>query len=228
MRRSQINQIMQRAEQFISECGFILPPFAHWTPDEWRLKGPEVSEIVENGLGWDVTDFGSGDFYRRGLFLFTIRNGHHARPGSKPYAEKIMVAEENQVTPMHFHWSKTEDIINRGEGRLIIQLYRATPDEKLDEKTDVIVSMDGVQYKFPAGAKVELLPGASITLTPRLYHSFWGAEGRVLVGEVSAVNDDNRDNRFYSPQGRFPSIEEDAAPLHLLVGDYPSYYQVGR
>ena len=69
-----------------------------------------------------------------------------------------------------------------------------------------------------------LSPGESITLPPRLYHKFWGAEARVLVGEVSLVNDDQNDNRFYEPIGRFPAIEEDEEPLHLLVTDYPRDY----
>ncbi len=68
-----------------------------------------------------------------------------------------------------------------------------------------------------------LSPGESITLPSRLYHEFWGAGSRVLVGEVSLVNDDRTDNRFYEPVGRFPEIEEDESPLHLLVGDYPRY-----
>ena len=50
--------------------------------------------------------------------------------------------------------------------------------------------------------------------------------GKVLVGEVSKVNDDVNDNRFLKPTGRFPEIEEDEPPLHLLVGDYAKYYQL--
>ena len=226
MKRSEINQIMQSADAFIQSCGFLLPPFAYWTPDEWAQKGPEVEEIPGNGLGWDVTDFGSGNFDKRGLFLFTIRNGKHNDPHSKPYAEKIMVVEENQVTPMHFHWSKSEDIINRGGGDLVIQLFQATADDRLDENGVVTVSTDGVRREVAAGTILELKPGESITLTPRLYHSFWGKGGRVLVGEVSAVNDDVHDNRFLLPGGRFPKIEEDVAPLYLLVGDYEHYYKI--
>ena len=30
------------------------------------------------------------------------------------------------------------------------------------------------------------------------------------------VNDDTKDNRFYKPVGRFPEIEEDEPPIHLL------------
>ena len=225
MKRSEINSIMRSAEKFIVDSGFALPPFARWTPDEWRTKGPEVREIADHGLGWDVTDFGSGHFLQCGLFLFTLRNGNHADSTAKTYAEKIMVVEEGQVTPMHFHWKKTEDIINRGGGRLAIQLYAATRDEDLDKAAPVHVSMDGVVHKLKAGATVELAKGESITLTPRLYHTFWGVKGSVLVGEVSSVNDDATDNRFHRPAGRFPAVEEDELPLHLLVSDYPRYYR---
>jgi D-lyxose ketol-isomerase len=42
----------------------------------------------------------------------------------------------------------------------------------------------------------------------------------LLLGEVSMVNDDHNDNFFEEKLGRFPIIEEDEKPLHLLVGDY--------
>ncbi len=83
-------------------------------------------------MGWDITDFGSGDYEKIGLFLFTIRNGRQAdlkRMRGKLYAEKLLIADVGQVTPMHFHWNKSEDIINRGGGDLVIQLYNSTPDE---------------------------------------------------------------------------------------------------
>ena len=47
--------------------------------------------------------------------------------------------------------------------------------------------------------------------------------GRVLLGEVSVVNDDVNDNRFHQAVGRFPEIEEDELPYRLLVGDYVSH-----
>ena len=140
----------------------------------------------------------------------------------KLYAEKILVVGVDQVTPMHFHWHKVEDIINRGGGKLVIQLYNAQDGELAD--ADVTVSMDGVRRTVRAGDTVVLSPGESITLPAHCYHKFWGAESRVLVGEVSVVNDDESDNRFYEPVGRFPEIEEDELPLYLLVNDYPRYY----
>jgi len=156
MKRSEINAIMREADDFMKSLGFHLPPFAYWTPREWRSKGEEAREIVDNQLGWDITDFGQGNYERLGLFLFTIRNGgvENLKTGQgKTYAEKVLVAEIDQVTPMHFHWDKVEDIINRGGGRLAIKLYNSTDDEKLAD-TDIAVSMDGVKHTFKAGHTV--------------------------------------------------------------------------
>jgi len=142
----------------------------------------------------------------------------------KLYAEKVMIVDADQITPMHFHWSKTEDIINRGGGKLVIQLYNATPDEGL-ATADVVVTLDGLYRTLRAGDTVVLQPGDSITLPDHLYHQFWGTESRVLAGEVSSVNNDKADNRFLNPVGRFPAIQEDEPPLHLLITDYERYYQ---
>ena len=225
MKRSEINNIMRGADAFIRQNGFRLPPFAYWTPADWETKGPETREIVDRQLGWDITDFGQGDFRQVGLFLFTLRNGtlQELKNGNgKVYAEKIMVVETGQITPMHFHWAKTEDIITRGGGRLVIQLYNSTPDEKLAD-TEVNISMDGIYLTVKAGGLVTLSPGESITLPTGCYHKFWGEESRVLVGEVSVVNDDNTDNRFYEPVGRFPEVEEDQPPLYYLTSDYQQH-----
>ena len=227
MKRSEINTILRSADSFIRSRGFFLPPFAYWTPQEWRTKGPEAHEIVENHLGWDITDFGSGDFNKIGLFLFTLRNGHPnnwALQTGKLYAEKIMIVAEKQVTPYHFHWAKMEDIINRGGGDLLIQVYNATPDDQLDRTAPLQLSVDGVSRMLAPGEILRLQPGESISLPQRCYHQFWAEGGRTLVGEVSMVNDDSQDNRFLTPAGRFPTIEEDEAPLYLLCNDYASVY----
>ena len=220
MKRSEINQIVSEAIQFFDEMKFKLPPWGYWSPETWKQKGEHCEEVVENQLGWDLTDFGKGEFSESGLLLFTIRNGHLERD-KKPFAEKIMIVEEEQVTPLHFHWTKMEDIINRGGGNLMMQLYLSDENEDLADH-EFEVSLDGVRRKFRPGDVVRMMPGESITLYPGLYHKFYGEEGtgKVLVGEVSAVNDDHTDNRFYMQEGRFPEIEEDEPPLYLLVGDY--------
>ena len=165
-----------------ASLNFHLPPFAYWTPEEWQQKGPEVSEIVENGMGWDITDFGLGDYANVGLFLFTLRNGDPAdlaKGKGKLYAEKLLIVDVGQITPFHFHWLKTEDIIVRGGGKLAVQLYNATADEEIAD-TDVTVSTDGVQRTVKAGTTLIFSPGESITLPPYCYHKFWGVDERVL------------------------------------------------
>ena len=230
MKRSEINQIMNDAIRFLHARQFYLPPFAYWSLDDWRTKGPEVSEVVENQLGWDITDFGGDDFAQMGLFLFTLRNGHlrNLETGQgKLYAEKVLIVQEGQVTPFHFHFQKMEDIINRGGGDLLLQFYNAAEGGSRLADTDVTASMDGVVCTFRAGETVALKPGESVTLPPRLYHKFWGApdKGTVLVGEVSRINDDATDNRFLENVGRFPEIDEDEEPLYPLVGDYGAVYR---
>lgn len=218
MKRSQINQILQSAQAFFTQHQFHLPPWASWTEADWQGQGDACREVIDCQLGWDITDFGSGDFAKRGLTLFTVRNGKAGSSYGKTYAEKIMVVDDGQETPLHFHFQKAEDIINRGGGKLLLQLWNSDGQgEKAD--TPVSVSIDGVRRTLEAGAVVSLAPGESICLTRGLYHRFWG-EGKVLVGEVSQVNDDFSDNRFYEDVGRFPSVDEDEAPWRLLVSDY--------
>ena len=223
MKRSEINRLIQSSKEFFELMNFKLPPWAFWKPEEWKGKYETCNEIADNMLGWDLTDFGSGDFHKCGLILFTIRNGN-MKKDKKLYAEKAMIVEELQETPLHFHWSKMEDIINRGGGNLVIELWNSTPDELLSDKP-FTVKTDGVIRKLLPGDKIVLTPGESICLEQGLYHRFYGeaGKGKVFVGEVSAVNDDNTDNKFLNRVGRFPQIEEDEKPLHLLVSDYPKY-----
>ena len=224
MKRSEINEQIRHAIEFLEAQRFALPPFAYWTPEQWGTVGPEADEIRSRQLGWDVTDFGAGRFDELGLTVFTIRNGCLDDPHNvKIYAEKILIVGENQVTPFHFHHSKAEDIINRGGGKLMIQLYNSDDNDGLAD-TPVTVSCDGVRRTVPAGGTIVLERGESITLVRRLYHEFKGerGSGTVLVGEVSSVNDDNIDNRFLNKLPRFPSIDEDEPPLHLLCTEYPS------
>jgi len=221
MKRSIINSHIREAKEFIARMRFALPPFAYWSPDVWKTLGPEYDDIRDNQLGWDLTDFGSGDYDKIGLFLFTIRNGNINRPTDKTYAEKLLIVKPGQVTPFHYHSSKMEDIINRGgDGTLKVQLYRSLVPRTLDTQSDVSVSVDGRNYTVKAGTVVSLGTGESITLRQGVFHQFWSDDATLLLGEVSMVNDDRKDNFFLEERGRFPSIEEDEKPLHFLVGDY--------
>lgn len=223
MKRSEINKYIKEMETMINTCNFKLPPFCHFTPKEWETKGSEYDEIRDNMLGWDITDYGLNDFEHVGFSLITLRNGNQNNPKyTKSYAEKLLYLMDSQTAPMHFHWNKMEDIINRGGGNVLIRVYNSTPDEKFAD-TPVTVNCDGRTYTVPAGTQVRLCPGESISISPYMYHDFEAEPGTgpVLLGEVSMCNDDNTDNRFYEPVGRFPEIEEDEPPYRLLCCEYP-------
>lgn len=225
MKRSEINSIIREAEAFIASVGFLLPRFADWSPSEWRGKGDTVSQLVQVGCGWDVTDFGRGEFEQFGLVLVTLRNG---APGERagigvPYAEKILVVRQGQITPAHHHKRKIEDIIVRGGAPLAVRLNNVLPEGGVDRAGKVVVEMDGEVREFAAGETAVVEPGASITLKPGCAHSFWGLGGDCLAGEVSSVNDDQTDNFFIEPASRFPAVDEDEPPCRLLVSDYGSW-----
>lgn len=229
MKRSRVNRIMADAAEMIAAAGFHLPPFAAWTPDEFRARATPA--IRDARLGWDITDYGQGDFDRLGLFLFTLRNGSQADLAAgrgMVYAEKLLISQENQISPMHTHALKTEDIINRSGATLVIQLCGSDAQGKLDRNAGCQVDCDGISRQIEAGGLLRLAPGESVTLRPGDWHAFWGEGGPVLIGEVSTVNDDLTDNIFAEPIGRFASIDEDEAPLHLLVSDYDSAAAAAR
>ena len=188
-------------------------------------KGHEYDEVRDCMLGWDITDFGMGDFSKVGFSLITIRNGNRKMSEKYPkvYAEKLLYLREGQYAQNQFHWYKTEDIINRGGGNVLIRVYNSLPNEEIDYDSDVEVHTDGKSYTVPAGTQIRLTPGESIYVYQGLYHDFSVEErtGPVLLGEVSQCNDDNTDNRFNPPVGRFPEIEEDEPPYRLLCNEYP-------
>ena len=230
MKRSEINNIMLQGLNFLeNEMHFLLPPFSRWTPEIWKSKGVESQDIVNQQLGWDITDFGSENFEKVGLFLFTIRNGSFENLENgigKCYAEKAMIVLEEQITPIHLHFQKMEDIINRGGGDLVIQLWNSFKNKDIDTVSDVVVSVDGVTNTIKAGGTITLTPGESVCLPQLMYHKFWGKKGKgtTFVGEVSRVNDDFVDNYFYDNVGRFADIDEDEAPRFLLYCDYEKYF----
>ncbi len=226
MKRSRINDIMAQADEMIRHYGFVLPPWAYWSPDEFVSRKDEASRVISARNGWDITDYGDGDFDKMGLFLFTLRNGRLddlQRGGGMCYAEKLLISRQDQLSPMHTHVIKAEDIINRGGATLVVELFGSDADGNFAEDKGGTVFCDGIQRDFAAGEKLKLAPGESVTLMPGDWHAFWGEGGDVLIGEVSTVNDDETDNIFREPIGRFAEIEEDVAPTHLLVSDYRTW-----
>ena len=223
MRRSRINAAIDTATAFFERMGFRLPAFACWSPDEWLNAGPEADEARDCMLGWDVTDFGSGDFDQIGRTLFTLRNGRLDDPRyPKVYAEKIMFNPEGQRAPLHYHQSKMEDIINRGGGNVLITVWKAGPDN-LPSDEPLVLSISGFTRQVSPGSTLRIEPGESICLPPKTFHQFWGEAGTgpSMSGEVSSVCSDKTDNYFLERRERFPAVDEDEPARHVLCSEYP-------
>lgn len=222
MKRSEINLYIREAMEFFEQYQFKLPSWAFYTPEDWKnvCHDSHANEIITCSLGWDVTGFGGDDFHSLGLTLFTLRNGGMGY--DKSYAEKIMMVRHRQVTPLHFHWLKQEDIINRGGGNLIIELFHADPIAGLLTGKEFQISVDGMARIMKSGEKLILSPGESVCLKPCHAHRFWG-DGTCMIGEVSKVNDDSNDNCFIEGMPRFEKIEDDESPYYLLAADYRKF-----
>ena len=222
MKRSEIQAAIAWAKELLAQNGFALPMFAHWSVEEWRARRTQADTIIKTMRGWDVTTFGHEDFTQMGAVLFTIRNGLPDGSAGCPYAEKLILMKEGQVLPNHYHAQKTEDIINRGGGVLLIKVYNSLPDGTVDKTGDVRILMDGIESTVPAGTVVEVTRGNSMTIYPGLYHLFTPKPGcgDLIVGEVSSINDDNTDNYFEEIRPRFVPVEEDEPVKVPLCNEY--------
>lgn len=223
MKRSQINAAIAWAKALLEEHDIHLPLAAYWDMDAWRANADRIDTLRRVMMGWDVTDFGTGDFDHVGGVLYTVRNGlvDDAAVGV-PFCEKYIVMRAGQRLPKHYHVYKTEDIINRAGGVLSVYLWNADPATGEELDTDVTVYMDGIPVTVRPGQELRVYPGSSVTLTPYMAHVFGPAAGSgdVVCGEVSKVNDDTTDNYFLEPTYRFARIEEDEPILHPLCNEY--------
>lgn len=212
MKRSEINAAIREAEGLLAAHGWLLPDWADWSEADYA-RDPELAAfLAARQLGWDVTDFGLGDFAHKGLTLFCVRNGVQGDPETRPYAEKLLFVGEGQVTPYHSHKVKMEDIMVRGGGNLMVAFTRE------GSSADAPVRVDGREIENPYGAPIRLRPGQGITIPRGMKHSFWGEPGTgpAFCAEISQCNDDLTDNYFLEPIGRFSTIKEDEPKLHPL------------
>lgn len=222
MQRSEINHAIDRAAAFFRKHDFNLPHYALWTPEQWRRRAKDYAEVISLRLGWDVTDFGSGNLRETGRTIFTLRNGRAGdRRYPKTYAHKAMHMPENQKSITHYHRVKREDIHNQAGGNILIALWPvgsggAPANRPLD------LSISGRRARVSAGKPVRIKPGEWICVPPMTYHRFWAENrrGDVLSIEVSSVCDDLADNVFWPGGARFPEITEDEPARYVLCSEY--------
>lgn len=186
MRRSRINRACREALDCFRKAGWALPPNAKW----------------------DVTDLGLGDFENTGLVLVNLAE-------EPEYCEKLMYSMKGQVTPLHTHRSKKEDIICRS-GRLAVELWQGHP-KSTPRGTSFFVMRNGIATQIESGIPFVLESGERVTMRQGVYHAFWAESEGCVLGEISTANDDANDNFFVNPDiGRFPQIEEDEPPFVRL------------
>lgn len=190
MKRSTINRAYADASACFARHGWTLPPHPKW----------------------DITDFGLGDFSHFGLTLINLAE-------EPEYCEKLMYARRGQTTPWHTHARKKEDIICRA-GELTLELAPAKPGSPDAASKPFQVKVNGEAQDLAPGAKLVLHAGSRVTLVPGVWHAFYPSSDECVIGEVSTANDDQHDNFFLDPNiGRFPGVEEDAAPAIRLLSD---------
>ena len=217
MKRSEINKAIQSAKKMMEKYSWTLPSWAYWSKSEYENKSELREYLNKHQMGWDVTDFGKGVFNEQGITLFCIRNGIQGNVNDKPYAEKLLFMQEGQEIPFHSHKIKLEDIINRGGGDLAIEFVEVDEkDQELSNKITVLV--DGEKILLDPHEPLIFKRGQSVTVDRNIFHRFYAVKGSgmVMAGEVSQVNDDNNDNYFLEPIGRFSEIQEDEPTLHPL------------
>lgn len=222
MKRSLVNASIQYAKQLLEKQNIRLPDFGYWTLEDWKKQKGDLKVIKQLMLGWDLTDHGLGRFQEIGCTLFTIRNGMLHQPEvGVPYCEKLLIFQDGQRLPTHYHGFKTEDIINRAGGPMFIRLYNTVDGKAVD--TPVKVYQDGIQHTHMPGEMVIIQPGNSISITPGIAHTF-GSEpgsGDIVCGEVSKVNDDTVDNFHIELQPQqYAKIDEDEPIVHPLCNEY--------
>ena len=52
MKRSEINKALKELEAMCRKYCCYLPPFCHFTPEQWQSIGHEYDEVRECMLGW--------------------------------------------------------------------------------------------------------------------------------------------------------------------------------
>lgn len=216
MKRSQINEALKAAEETLADYRWALPEWASWSLTDHETHSAHSAWLRARQLGWDVTDFGSGDFAKSGLTLFCVRNGTNG-PNERPYAEKLLFVGVDQETPYHAHKQKLEDIMVRGGGTLCLEF---TEQGAVLDVTETTVRIDGAEAPL-YGQVHRLTAGQSITVPRGVQHRFWGEGSPVFAAEVSQCNDDLTDNYFLTPTGRFSEIEEDVEAHRLLWNEVP-------
>ena len=226
MKRSRINEILREGDAFIRSFGYVMPPFAYWSPEELRARKPRASS--RRGSAGTSPTTGKTSSTNSACSCSQSRNGRAedlARGQGMLYAEKIMISRKNQLSPMHRHVVKAEDIINRGGGKLVLELFMPDAEGNIDHAgRGARCRADGVMRKLPRRRASEARAGRKRDASAGRVAWILGRGRR--CADRRSFDGQRRSDRQYLPRPdrhASPQIEEDEAPLHLLVSDYDSW-----
>jgi D-lyxose ketol-isomerase len=222
MKRSFMDSQIEAMLKLCDRHGVRLPPFSLWGEKDSRANAADASRIAAGGLGWNVVEFKPGAFATEGLTIFTLRMGDWRELGTgrgRLYAEKAIMSADGQRAPHHYHVVKTEDVVNRGGARFVVELVKVDRNgQPVKERFRAL--KDVAMLDLGPGDRVRLEPGESLTLEPYVAHAFWAEGGTALAGEVSLANDDASDNYFVPALPPPAPIAEDAPARFVTVRDY--------
>jgi len=227
MKRTEVDQQIDEAIAFIEKSGITLPHHARWDLETWYQHRDLAEEMRKRAIGWNVIDFGSADFYKTGVVLYTFSNGIFDPATYKPldqaYAHRLFILREGQEIVTEHHLTKIEDIVVFAGAGLNVELHNAGPNEELDTANEVRIMRNGIWQSYKPGVIITLIPGERIRFEPKHYHRPSGHGGTVLIEEVSDVTDDLKESCHLPGEKAllFIEVEEDEKPRHLLCTELP-------
>lgn len=234
MKRSEINAAIERAINNAKQLGVALPKWASWTPDQF---GPNADGMRHQALGWVVVDFGKGDFANCGLVVLSLCAplvDASGEPFNSPqtvsgrqypatgFARKLLFVQAGQTEPHHFHRQKSRKEVHVMAGSPVtFELAWAENDTTLSDR-DVDVMVDGFWHHMPAGGKITVNPGETITLPGELSHIIsvpTGGADTIMV-ETCTANNNNTDNIFPFMTPTSNPVQEDAEVRYQLLTEH--------
>mgnify|MGYP000041954099 CR=1 FL=1 len=134
MKRSEINATIKQFEALLDQYRFRIPPYLSFTPEEWADKNHEWDEIRDNMLGWDITDYGKGDFDKFASLV--------AEPRSERTCAVCFDGEEDKLSIRAYPYGHADS--PEEQARELFDVLRHVDDEKMELAFVRFPSLDGV------------------------------------------------------------------------------------
>ena len=203
MKRSEINQLITEGVVLFRKMGISLPPQAHWNLETWYEHRNLAEEMRKRSIGWDLTDFGSGDFSKIGMFNYTVSNGFidltTSKPADQPYSNKVKIVKEGQAYPTYYAGFPT-DLRNK-----LTSLTNQARNNGLG-MWQVDINANSVRIRNESDLE-------QLAMWPKLYRRlssyFTGGNTRLALFETWLRNEPEKDDELWIiSRGEFGNIHD--------------------